>query len=361
MSVDQHFPSNLAYMLMKVETTKGTDAAPDETNFLYTEEPSANTQTNTETRTGVSDNRPGWKPVSTNRVGEIGGSTEVRAVTVVDDNSRPQEHPVWVSAGFNFTTDTAGDPKRLIYTMTAVAELSVTVHWVMLNAVKDYGIRHRFAGCVFNPTLTIAKNTRWQLGFEGQGIPASDSPDPITGATIHTGLETSSENPQVGTGAKVSIYDTVDGLTYGGGTESAPLCEGFIDSLTINFNMTVIRRDGINCADGNGGRVEGRPGEEPATIDAVFEILKLSDFDFWKAQRDKHPIKVVVEQPSSAAGVSGTRFTCVATIGDFTLADNEGEQSATVQMHIIYADDGSGNFGNKAGALGTFEYFTVAP
>jgi len=322
MAFGDQFPTNLRYLLAKSESTYKTDSAPDNTNFIYTEEPSVSVQTNVEKRTGVSDNRIGWGSVATNRVGDFSFMMEIKPITITGDADVPVEDFAYVGSGLVRTPNTGGDPKVQSYSLQPTEAGSFTLYDNWLNVGKTEGILQRIPGCRSTLTFTINKLERWKLGVEGMGVP-SGIPETINGGTtppIYSGLVDSEPDPLVGTGARVSIYDTVADVAFGGGTEAAPLCEAFVDSAEIALNMGVLRRDGINCADGAGGRVELRPGEEPVSGTILMEVVKLADWNYWAQQAERRPIKIVIEQPSSASGVDGVRLIMTAPTADvFTL------------------------------------------
>ena len=361
MAFGDQYPSNLGYLLAKVETTYGTDSVPAAVDFLYTEEKTVTIQTNTEQRTGVSPNRVGWGAVATNVVGTASGICEVRPITIALVTDLPAEDAIWRSCGFSLVSDIVSDPKTQTYTLQPTEGESATLYSVMLNVGKTEGILHKLPGFRGTITLNITKNERWKLNFEGEGK-ACELPKKIDSGTtppIETGLSDADDLPLVGTGARVSIFDTVASKAFGGGTEAVPLCEAFVDSADIAFNMGVVRRSAINCSDGCGGRIELRPGAEYMTGTMVMELTSLDDWDYWAIQAERRPVKIVIEQPVEASGIDGVRLTFDAELTDFTLADLEGDMAATCTWIAIYPED-SGEFGTTPADLATFVYFTKA-
>jgi len=361
MAFGDQYPSNLQYALVKAESTYGTDSVPDDADFVYMEDKSILIQTNSEQRTGFSDNRVGWGAVATNKVAAFSFSVEMKPITIAGDTDTPVEGVFLEAGGFNRTPDTGGDPKRQVYSLQPTEAGSFTLYDNWLNVGKTEGILQKVPGCRCTVTFNITKNTRWKMNVEGEGKPCDD-PETITSGTtppIYSGLVDTPEPPLVGTGARVSIYDTVAGVAFGGGTEAAPLCDAFVDSAEISMNMGVTRRDGINCADGCGGRVELRPGAEYLSGTMVMEITNLADWNYWAIQSERRPVKIVIEQPSSASGVDGVRLTMAAELTDFSVADNEGNLMATCTWIAIYPE-ASGEFGTTTADVFTVEYFTVA-
>lgn len=350
MAAEDIRPSGRGWLAAGVESTYGVDANPSPTaDAIYAEEPEANQETEALERTGEAPRRPGWRSVDGPETNTVGFQTEIRAMSVVDANSRPHEHALLVAIGGPATPgfQTVGTLNILSYPIQDFGYSGVTVDKYEENINGDgNGTLKKLVGC--RGTGEYQKENNQKIMVQSTLTAKSWSVSDYTGIAIND-IEWNNSNgvdrlPMVYKAATI-VISTMDGLTvYEGGVMSA--------AAPLEMNPEIHR-----VANSSSGieRVWLRPDVNMMQT-FVVEAIPIADFDPYALRLARTVVKIVERIPaqdSVPVGKDYVEFVSYATIRSITNNANvDGRRAWEFEMEMLWGETTPGDPGDPTVVTG---------
>lgn len=324
------FPTNRGYILVKTESTYGSDptlAAADDAKYI--EDWDGQAKDIMEQRAGISPYRPGWRPVRTNKENTFSGAMELTTVAIgASDTVRPEEDEVLLMCGFA-AAHASGTPNTLTYTLQSQGGGSAAIEEYFFDEDHADGIGWQFLGCRADWTIEIPAVGKCRIVFNGE---AKTGTQLTSSLTPDSNLDYAATCPVVGGTWTVTVTELDGDTAFGGGVIEA----------TISGNMGLQRQQGQSGSVG------------PATIRLVpSEAIGFSVLFEQVADGDWDPTTMLADCDGSANVFTVSMVSTDASNNDITIAftcsmtdieivaDQDGRRCWRIQHSGTYPEDTS--------------------
>jgi len=264
------------FILVAPETTEGTSPLiVIATHAVYVEEGELEVSREVLDRNGPSPQRPGWKPITGNKLVSFRLKTELNLADITGSSTVPPQTNILKAGGYKPTYSAAvTNNKRQTYGLmsrawgqTAGAESSVTVNIPMFNDADTKGFTLKGHGCRGDSTLEMTGGERWFFTAEGSGSKGSKPAHSNSRSAYGLPEYDFSTQPTVVSGNGVQCQIIAETLT-----ESPDFTTGLLRSLTIKANQ------GINVSKGVCGQ-RAKPNATAGTFECVIDMQDPDTFD----------------------------------------------------------------------------------
>ena len=331
---------------IKVESSYAADPTVETTNAMYVEAGAESTYMDImRNMDGPSPYGFGFKPKKVDESFEYKYVVPISPITITDNTSLPEIHPLWVSGGWYSPTAyyAAGPPKTRSYVLTEIPERvgSMAIEDYMYDSADAGGIVKSAFGCRHDWVLRIPSNDLWALECTGKGVQASE----VAAGSGRPALDYSTEMLQSPLVGGNSVWTISGDWSFSGNVISAEF---------RGQRNPVYRR--VQSATFGPSSVELRP-RGPAEVDLLIDIVdedQVTNFRSYIESVDYANLKV--EQPAAAAGTNNVELYANIAIRDLVYESDEAEfMCMRITGQCIFGDSG-GDGGGREPAETTSAY-----
>ena len=357
---NETFHADYELVLVKVETTYGTDAAPSTSaDRLYVEDFSMKFSSGHRQRKGRTPGRKGLKGTKGRKTTSVAGACFLSDLTVASAASLPVENAILEMCGLSPTysatytdpIDGATSDKAQVFAPNELAPGSSTIWGYRYTEAGDVEI-DKARGTRADWELLISEGEPWLFKWNGEGKDPAERVDGGTGG-LPTGESYPTDDPEIGGGCTIVLVERGADTVYGGGTEGTPTMDAIVLSASFKGNNGVQPKGGIAASNNGPSKVKLRQADH-VTAELVLEAVHADDFDPATYRDNLTALHMVIRSPEPASGVDTIQLNGTWIIVDFTTGDVDGDLAWTMQLESVYPES-SGDGGGLAVTPNVFE------